>query len=99
MRYRKLRIAFSATCLIACVLLIVLWVRSYWWNDGISGTNGSAFTRILTVQGNIYLQRLAPNRGGPIPWKSFHRPIARNTSVPHARFLVLANGWEVAIPF
>ena len=24
---------FSATCLIACVLLIVLWVRSYWWDD------------------------------------------------------------------
>jgi hypothetical protein len=33
MRYRKLRIAFSATCLIACVLLIALWVRSYWWFD------------------------------------------------------------------
>jgi hypothetical protein len=30
---RYLRIAFSATCLIACVLLIVLWVRSYWWQD------------------------------------------------------------------
>jgi hypothetical protein len=30
MRFRKLRIAFSATCLIACVLLIALWVRSYW---------------------------------------------------------------------
>jgi hypothetical protein len=35
---RYLRIAFSATCLIACVLLIVLWVRSYssedylYWN-------------------------------------------------------------------
>src|SRR3990172_7220509 len=28
-----LRIAFSATCLIACVLLIALWVRSYWWWD------------------------------------------------------------------
>ncbi len=27
---RYLRIAFSATCLIACVLLITLWVRSYW---------------------------------------------------------------------
>jgi hypothetical protein len=26
---RYLRVAFSATCLIACVLLIVLWVRSY----------------------------------------------------------------------
>src|SRR6185295_4017804 len=33
MRFRKLRIAWSATCLIACVLLIVLWVRSYWWED------------------------------------------------------------------
>ncbi len=29
MRFRKLRIAFSATCLVACVLLIVLWIRSY----------------------------------------------------------------------
>jgi hypothetical protein len=35
MRFRKLRIAFSAACLIACVLLIVLWVRSYWWVDSI----------------------------------------------------------------
>ncbi len=29
MRFRKLRIAFSVTCGIACVLLVVLWVRSY----------------------------------------------------------------------
>ena len=28
MKFRYLRVAFSATCLIACVLLIVLWVRS-----------------------------------------------------------------------
>ena len=33
MRFRKLRIAWSVACLIACVLLIVLWVRSYWWVD------------------------------------------------------------------
>ena len=30
MRYRKLRIAWSVVMGIACVLLIVLWVRSYW---------------------------------------------------------------------
>ncbi len=30
---RYLRIAFSATYLIACVLLIVLWIRSYWQHD------------------------------------------------------------------
>ena len=29
MRFRKLRIAWSVGCGIACVLLIVLWVRSY----------------------------------------------------------------------
>ena len=33
MRYRKLRITWTAICLIACVLLIVLWVRSHKWND------------------------------------------------------------------
>ncbi len=33
MRFRKLRIAFSTTCLIAYALLIVLWVRSYFSDD------------------------------------------------------------------
>src|SRR4051812_44181344 len=33
MRFRKLRIAFSVTCAIACVLLMVLWVRSNYWVD------------------------------------------------------------------
>jgi hypothetical protein len=34
---RYLRIAFSATCLIACVLLIVLWVRSQHHLDSANG--------------------------------------------------------------
>jgi|tagenome__1003787_1003787.scaffolds.fasta_scaffold20711833_1 hypothetical protein len=33
MRFRKLRIAWSVFWGLACVLLIVLWVRSYWWGD------------------------------------------------------------------
>ena len=33
---RYLRIAFSITCLIACVLLIALWVRSYWVRDRVT---------------------------------------------------------------
>jgi hypothetical protein len=37
MRFRKLRIAFSATCLIACVLLCVFWMRSYSTLDNIAG--------------------------------------------------------------
>jgi hypothetical protein len=33
MKFRKLRIAFSVTCGIACVLLILFWVRSYSFDD------------------------------------------------------------------
>jgi hypothetical protein len=35
MRYRKVRIAWSVACVVACVLLIALWVRSNWWLDEI----------------------------------------------------------------
>jgi hypothetical protein len=31
MKFRKLRIAWSTLCFVACVLLIALWVRSYWY--------------------------------------------------------------------
>jgi hypothetical protein len=36
MRFRKLRIACTVFCAIVCVLLIVLWVRSYWRLDAIA---------------------------------------------------------------
>ena len=36
MTYRKLRIAWSVGCGVLCVLLVVLWVRSYWWHYTLS---------------------------------------------------------------
>ena len=33
MRFRKLRMVFSATCLVAYALLVALWVRSYFSDD------------------------------------------------------------------
>jgi hypothetical protein len=33
MKHLKLRIAWSVGWGIVCLLMIVLWVRSYWWND------------------------------------------------------------------
>ncbi len=41
MRYRKLRIAWSVGCGIACVLLILLWVRSYWCEEAVLGVRES----------------------------------------------------------
>jgi hypothetical protein len=35
MKFRKLRIAWSLVSLIACALLIALWVRSYSWDDSL----------------------------------------------------------------
>jgi hypothetical protein len=44
---RYLRIAFSALCGIICLLLIVLWVRSYYFNEQVSGP---AFGKHLAFQ-------------------------------------------------
>ena len=41
MRFRKLRIAWSVGCAVACVLLIALWVRSYQY--AIASYNGPKF--------------------------------------------------------
>ena len=57
MRYRKLRIAWSVVWGLAAVLLIVLWVRSYWWMDQL-GSPWSR-TRILMVgslEGGLLVQ-------------------------------------------
>jgi hypothetical protein len=52
MRYRKLRIAWSVVCGIACVLLIALWVRSYGTGDVLNEriTKTHAFT-LVSQQG------------------------------------------------
>jgi hypothetical protein len=56
MRFRKLRIAWSVFCSIAGVLLIVLWVRSYWKCDVIYRINPSkAQTTIGSNCGTLYV--------------------------------------------
>src|SRR4051794_35271833 len=56
MKFRKLRIAWSAFCGLACILLLVLWLRSYWLFDQfihrVSATDYVAFT---TFQGQFAL--------------------------------------------
>jgi hypothetical protein len=41
MKFRKLRIAWSVGCGILCLLLIILWVRSYSHSDELTGTFGN----------------------------------------------------------
>ena len=51
---RLLRIGWSAGCVIACLLLIVLWVRSYWWVDMVNGglTDTRSF-QAISCQGKL----------------------------------------------
>jgi hypothetical protein len=51
MKYRKLRIAWSVGWGVVAVLLCVLWVRSYWWQDVITGRYGAA----LSTHGSLTL--------------------------------------------
>src|SRR4051812_32788903 len=51
MRFHKLRIAFSIACAIACVLLIVLWVRSFEYVDVLYVPISSA--RISVVESDL----------------------------------------------
>jgi hypothetical protein len=48
-----LRIAAIALCLTACVLLIAMWVRSYWRTDMWQGVISSASATVGSIRGRI----------------------------------------------
>ena len=81
MRFRHLRIAFSAACLIVAVLLIALWARSYWRNDAMLFTNArDVITGAGTTSGVVVSHRLQVDSGSsPRGWHYQSRPV---TSVP-----------------
>jgi hypothetical protein len=103
MRFRKLRIAFSATCLIACVLLIVLWVRSYRWEDALVWVRGSA-RNVFTVGSMYGWVQIMYQPGGDSdemflpPFCRLQRPPARSLkSIPS--FALIANAAITLIRF
>ena len=60
MKYRKLRIACSVGCGILCLLLIVLWVRSYWRLEILEKRTGLQAVQISSVKGRIAIAHLDP---------------------------------------
>jgi hypothetical protein len=69
MRFRKLRIAFSVTCGIACVLLIALWARSYVARDMTRGVIGSnhLHLNVTSLRGEVAIA-FDEWRGNSHPW-------------------------------
>ncbi len=61
MKHRKLRIAWSVAWGVLAVLLIALWVRSYWWVDSIDiHISESTHACLGDLPGVIELQRVPP---------------------------------------
>jgi hypothetical protein len=72
MRFRKLRIAFSATCSVACVLLIALWVRSYRGGDSISlYESNPRGVSLSSTKGRIELLTDNDINANPYGWAGF----------------------------
>src|SRR5690349_1139434 len=66
MRFRKLRFAWSVMWGLACVLLIVLWVRSYYHNDVVYNVDKNLVETCLgSNAGTVYLFRSTKFRGTP----------------------------------
>ena len=62
LRYHKLRIGWSVFWGLAAVLLIALWVRSYWWVDGCMWSDSRLRTHAVESNtGRIICFRTAPS--------------------------------------
>jgi hypothetical protein len=77
---KYLRIAVTALSVTACVLLIVLWVRSYWRFDTVEGDIGGHLVRLLTASGNLRFDVVNP-RNTPPQWNWSTEVIKEKQSV------------------
>src|SRR5262245_49963380 len=74
MRFRKLRIAWSVFWGVACLLLIVLWVRSYWWNDLLLIQTKPGLVQIQSMRGRLnYIENVPSPTRMPLPSIFIHQ--------------------------
>src|SRR4051812_8535344 len=97
MRFRKLRIAWSGGCGIACVLLIALWVRSF---NSVDSAQLPLSHSLASVRGRILLDR--PVGLAQIPYTapvSFPIPRFGIVSASLDSFVVTTGSGGAAVPF
>jgi hypothetical protein len=104
MRFRKLRIAWSTACALACVLLIALWARSYWIQDGLGRPiltpSETTVDCVVSSRGVLAIVRqtvlTTPNSGFTPNWS--HSATSPHWNVP-GRFLWSHDGKDFLIQF
>src|SRR4051812_42704575 len=66
MRFRKLRIAWSVFWGVACLVLILLWVRSYWyWDSACDHIDGTQGLELHSLRGQTYTSYVRNISGDP----------------------------------
>src|SRR4051794_21674641 len=87
MSFRELRIAWSVGCAIACVLLIVLWVRSYYSEDILNIQLPARTFSAWQLRGNSVLTTTARSGALKVSTDSFsaNSPIVSTTGAPQNR--------------
>jgi hypothetical protein len=66
MKFRMVRKTFSATCAVICLLLIGLWLRSYWWEDEVVVyASSQRFVGLGTAPGAIQIATGAKSHLAP----------------------------------
>ena len=88
---RYLRIAFSVTCGIACVLLIVLWVRSYWTIDGVSYYGVEDAFVIESWKGIVSLER---SMDVPVDERGDGVQLIGRLGAPLERMIMINGSWS-----
>jgi hypothetical protein len=106
MKYRKLRIAWSVGCGIICLLLITLWVRSYWYYDftkaGVTSAGGKLYvgsTGLTSTDGRmdgVFSHNSVLGLTVPSNNKVMVVPMGNGRSIPHYIPLAIASVIAVA---
>ena len=81
-RSRKLRIAWSAAWGFACVLLCVLWARSFYYSEHFDYGDGHAVSGVWSFRGGLYFGRSLDENGseqGFAHWNSEIEPDNSNS--------------------
>jgi hypothetical protein len=80
MRFRKMRIAWSVGCAIAFVLLIALWVRSYWRVEHILWNSKAESLCVSIYPGQVSIESINGAVLMPLGWSYVVFPISRDDS-------------------
>src|SRR3954454_24663816 len=107
MRFRKLRIAWSVGCAVACVLLIVLWVRSYWRVEHLLWDRTTESFCVSIYPGRVSLESIHGPVMMPMGWSHVVFPHSGDDLISgNESSRILAFSWEtdddstnVYIPF